>query len=130
MTVTLNTSFGSHIHGTPNVSAWEFPVSRQVFFGTLGEYALYGKASGRWILIPWHMTGYTTLANLQAALNTLAGRLAETGTLTVDLGGGDSTAFNTCTFEGFEPDENPWKDGSGVNGWQVRGNLRFRQKGQ
>jgi hypothetical protein len=39
----------------------------------------------------------------------------------------DGLEFLNVIFNGFEPEEDPWYDGSGVNGWQVKGMMKFRQ---
>jgi len=128
MSLTLTgVDFGTYIHGTANVPPWEFSVARQRVFGIAGEQTLYGQAHARFITIPYHLYGYSSHANLQTAIASLAADAGTSGTLTVDLGGGDSISFTTIAFEGFEPSEEPWKDGAGVNGWQVRGSLKFRQ---
>jgi hypothetical protein len=123
------TSFGSHIHGTPRVEPWEFDETRQHFFGLIGEYKILGKVKGREIAIPFHLTGYATHLLLQTGIQEFAILQGTTGTLSVEIGSSTST-YDDTTFYGFFPIEDPWLDGSGVNGWQQRGNLKFRQKGQ
>ncbi len=129
MTITFNgVPFNSTLHGTPVVPPWEFQRSSQTFFGVPGEYQLLGAANFRNITIKYEMTGHATHLNLQAGIAQFAIILGFTGTLEVDLGGIDVSSFDNCTFDGFFPEEPPWYDGSGVNGWQCRGELRFRQK--
>ena len=130
MTVSLASTFGSYLHGTPIVPPWEFAVNRQVYYGTLGELSMYSKVHGRNITIPFHLHGFATHVLLQTEIASITSRMGETGTLTVDLGGGDSSTYPYCTFEGMDQEENPWLDASGTNGWQVRGTLKFRQRGQ
>lgn len=128
MSLTLTgIDFGTYIHGTMNVPPWEFSVARQRVFGVAGEQTLYGQAHARNITIPYHLYGYSTHAALQLQIGSLSTEATTSGTLVVDLGGGDSYSFTNVSFEGFEPSEEPWKDGAGVNGWQVRGTLKFRQ---
>lgn len=129
MTITLGAfSFGSgNIHGTPNLAPWDYSDTAQTFHGLLGETHLIGEAHGRDITIPFELTGYSTLTLLLSAVGTMADEYGTTGTLTIDLGGGDAPTLTNCIFNGFTPSEDPWKDGSGVNGWQQRGTLRFRQ---
>lgn len=116
------------IHGTPVVRPWEVSRTAQRFFGLTGEQQLTGSRHVKEITIPVHYTGYATMVLLLADLTTLATyQESDAATLTIDLGGGDSSSFTNCIFTGFSPDESPWKDGAGVNGWQVRGTLSFRQ---
>lgn len=129
MTISINgTEFTStSLHGVPTVPPWEFADKTQQFFGVVGEYHLTGKASGRWITIPFELTGLASHYLLQQEVATLASLIGTNGDLIIDLGGGDSTTYTQCRFDGWSPDEPPWKDGSGVNDWQQRGVLKFRQ---
>lgn len=122
-----STTFASTYYGTPHAPEFDFSRSSQVFFGLAGEYNLYGQAHSRTITIPYYLTGFSTQLALQQARAVLTVAVGTYGTLTYDLGGGDSTPFTFCTFEGFQPSENPWKDGSGTNGWNQAGTLIFRQ---
>lgn len=129
MTITFSTiPLNSEIHGTPRVPPWTFQRVTQTFFGVPGEVQLLGAAESREIVISYTMTGHATQLNLQAGIAQFALALGLTGDLEINLGGGDVTEFVDCTFDGFFPEEDPWYDGSGVNGWQCRGTLRFRQK--
>lgn len=131
MTISIgSTSFGANIHGTPSVPPWEYDRTLQSFFGITGELMMLGAAKGRQITIMLQLTGYSSHYLLQTAVAEMAALLGAFGTLEVDLGGGDVSTFPLCTFEGFFPEEDPWRDGSGANGWQQRGQLRFRQAGQ
>lgn len=128
MSITLGaTSFGNHIHGTAQVPPWERSESIQRFPGVTGAQVLQGAKHDRIISIPFQLTGYASHLLLQTGISDLSVLQGSTGSLTVDLGGGDSVTFTQCIFVGFEPSEDPWKDGSGVNGWQQKGTLRFRQ---
>ena len=128
MTISIGSfTFASTLFGAPIVPPWEFSRTAQTFFGLIGEQNLFGKFHHRYITIPYHLTGYSTHLLLQTQVAVLAVAIGTTGTLTYDLGGGDSVTFTNCIFEGFEPSENPWKDGSGVNGWQQTGQLKIRQ---
>jgi hypothetical protein len=127
MTITFGSfSFGSHIHGTPNVSPWDYSDTVQTFHGLRGETHLIGDSHGRDIVIPFELTGLSSLTNLLAAVEAMASEIGESGTLIIDLGGGDAPGYTPCIFNGFTPSEDPWRDGSGVNGWQQRGTLKFR----
>ena len=128
MTITHNgTSYGTHLHGTAHVGPWERSESVQIFPGVVGAYTLQGKKHHRMITIPFHLTGYATHVLLLSGVVEFGTLQGVSGSLVVDLGGGDSSTFTLCTFLGFEPSEDPWKDGSGVNGWQQQGMLKFRQ---
>jgi len=130
MTITLDsyTFEDPGIHGTPIVPQWEVGKTIQRFFGVVGQYQLTGVRHAHEITIDVHFYNYATMALLLADIATIGTKQETlTGTLTVDLGGGDSSSYTNCIFTGYEPDEPPWKDGSGQNGWQQRGKLRFRQ---
>lgn len=122
-------SFGSHIHGTPRVEPWEFDETRQHFYGLVGEYKILGKVKGREINISFHLTGYADHYSLQTGVADLASLQGLTGTLSIQIAS-STVEYADTTFYGFSPIEDPWLDGSGVNGWQQRGNLKFRQKGK
>jgi hypothetical protein len=53
---------------------------------------------------------------------TLNDEINAAGTLDVD-----GLEFLNVIFNGFTPEEDPWYDGSGVNGWNCKGILSFRQ---
>lgn len=127
MTITCGTfTSGSELHGSIKVTPWDFSRNVQSFFGLTGEFHLHGRLHGRdlsaWIL----PRGYATHALLHTAIESVNGAIGTTGTLTWSVGG-DSKMFANCVFNGLDLDEDPWYDGSGVNGWQVLGQLRFRQ---
>ena len=127
MTITLGSmSTGSALHGSIKAGAWDYARSIQTFFGLQGEYHLIGQQHGRELTawcIPSGYAGHEELHNAIEALNAYIGIY---GTLVWDVGS-DEKSFTNVVFNGFEPDEDPWLDGSGINGWQVRGTLRFRQ---
>lgn len=128
MTITMTTlTTGTNLHGTMQVGPWEYARATQSFFGTVGEYYLFGGARSREISAWLQFTGYASHALLQAALATLQSNIAKTGTVTLTIGA-DSTTFTNSTFEGFTPEEDPWLDGSGINGWNLRGRLKWRQR--
>lgn len=128
MTISMATmTTGSNLHGTMQVGPWEYARATQSYFGTIGEYHLLGGARGREISAWMQFTGYTSHSALQSALQTLQSNIAETGTVTLTIGA-NSTTFGQCTFEGFAPEEDPWVDGSGINGWNLRGRLKWRQR--
>ena len=116
---------GTMLHGT--IKATPFNQSRtvQTFFGLRGELHLQGRPHGRdlsaWLL-PY---GYSTDALLQTDIANMNALIGESGTLTWTFGALTTTYLN-CIFLGFEMDEDPWLDGSGVNGWQVMGHMQFR----
>ena len=128
MTISIASyTFGSTLHGTPVVPPWDFTRVSQKFFGVVGEQNLYGKFNSRYIMIPYTLIGHASHLLLQTEIASIVVQIGTAGSLVFNLGGGDSTTFTQCIFEGFEPSENPWRDGSGVNGWQVTGQLKFRQ---
>ena len=128
MTITIGTfNFGTHLHGTPVVPPWEFSVGTQRFAGVIGEQLLFGSLHGRIVEIDFELYGFATQQLLQVAVALMAAAIGTSGTLTVTLSGSDITTLTLCVFYGFQPAEAPWLDGSGVNGWQQRGTLIFRQ---
>lgn len=128
MTISMvSLTTGSNLHGTIQQGPWEYARASQAFFGTVGEYLLLGGARGRELSAWVQFVGYTSHSNLQAAIATLQSNIGEAGTLTVTIGS-NSTTFTNCVFEGMTPEEDPWLDGSGVNGWNLRGRLKWRQR--
>lgn len=119
------TQLAYSLHGPIKSTVWDRSRSVSTFFGLIGELHLNGMIHGR-NLTAWAMpTGYATHAALQtdiAVYNTLIGTFGDV----VWAVGADTSTFLNCVFEGFELDEDPWLDGSGVNGWSVLGHLNFR----
>ena len=123
MTITLGAlTTGTNLHGTIKAGAYDASRVVQRWFGVDGEITLTGGLHGRelscWLLL----TGYGTHGLLHAALFDLNGYINLSGTLDVD-----GLEFLNVIFHGFEPEEDPWYDGSGVNGWQLQGIMKFRQ---
>lgn len=123
MTITLGSiDTGTHPHGSINAGSYDASRVTQRWFGVNGEMTLTGKLHGRDLSCWLILTGYASHALLHAGLATLNGYINTSGTLTVN-----SLEFLNVIFLGFEPEEDPWEDASGVNGWQVKGVMRFRQ---
>ena len=130
MTITIGAvNTGTHLHGTIQAQPPAFDQVVQSFFGVDGEFHLIGKLHGRdltcWLLL----YGFSTHALVQTGVTLLNALILENGTLshTIDT---NTTTYDDTVFLGFTPDEDPWLDGSGVNGWQVRGTMKFRQASQ
>lgn len=123
MTITLgDIDTGTHPHGSIKAGPYDYARATQRWFGVSGEYTMTGQLSGRdlscWLLL----TGYNSHGELHAGLANLQGLANTSGTLDVD-----GLEFLNVIFNGFELEEDPWLDGSGVNGWQVKGTMKFRQ---
>ena len=130
MTITIGAvNTGTHLHGTIQAQPPAFDSVVQSFFGVYGEFHLLGKTHGRdltcWLLL----YGFGTHALVQTGVTLLNALILENGTLTHTING-NATTYDDTVFLGFTPDEDPWLDGSGVNGWQVRGTMKFRQAAQ
>lgn len=127
MSITLGSlDTGSALHGAIRPSVWNQSRSVQQFFGLQGEYYLLGEKHGR-DLSTWCIpSGYASHEALHDAIETINDLIGVNGTMTWTSGSDIKTFANTI-FDGFETEEEPWLDGSGVNGWQVRGILKFRQ---
>jgi len=116
-------AFENPIHGTVKSGGFEIPIARQQFFATIGEVHLIGQRTGRPLTLEITLENIATLTLMETAIATIAAKVGQTGTLTVD--GHD---FTLCTFEGFAPAEAPWKDGTGNRGYVCRGVLTWRQR--
>ena len=129
MTITIGAfSFGNYLHGTPVVPTWEFSRGIQRSPGVVGEQHLFGSVHGRQIVIPdFELYNIATHVLLQTQVALMSAAVGSNGDLVIDLGGGDAVTFTLCVFDNAEPLEPPWRDGSGVNGWQQKFNLHFRQ---
>lgn len=117
---TLNT--GTHPHGSVKVGPYDYARVTQRWFGTTGELNLLGGLSGRDLSCWLILKGYATHGLLHAGIVTLSDYANQSGTLDVD-----GLEFLNVIFNGFTLEEDPWYDGSGVHGWQVKGMLNFRQ---
>ena len=127
MTITMaSLSTGSALHGSLKAGQWERSVAVQRFFGLFGEYHLQGRPHGRDLTTWCQPYGYANRSDLQDAIDLINTHQGDSGSVFVEIGN-DQTAYDNCVFEGFEIDEEPWLDGSGINGWQVMGTLRWRQ---
>jgi hypothetical protein len=127
MTITLGSvDTGTHLHGSIKADPYNFDSVVQPFFGVQGEYHLLGKLHGRelscWLLL----YGFADHNAVQAGVTALNDLILENGQLRVTVGSNVTTGENVV-FHGFVPEEDPWLDGSGVNGWQVLGTMKFRQ---
>lgn len=123
MTITFGTlNTGSLLHGSIKAGPYDYARTTQRWFGVTGELNLLGKLHSRELSCWLILGGYSSHANLHAAVVTLSDYANQSGTLDVD-----GLQFLNVVFNGFTPDEDPWLDASGVNGWQVKGTLSFRQ---
>lgn len=129
MTITQGAyTFESPLHGVPRgPSSWEFDIAEQQYFGVRGAQILVGQSTARTLEVDILLTGYASHAALQSAIASLATQAGLTGSVTIDLGGGDSTEYTNCFFLGYEPAAPGRLDGSGVNGWEQEGKLKWRQ---
>ena len=127
MTIVLGSlSSGAALHGTINATPWDYSRTTQKWFGVIGEYTLIGSAHGRELSAWCQPSGYASEAALQIAVQAINDFVNTNGTMTCTIGGVTKTYPNTI-FNGFEMDEDPWIDASGINGWIVLGKLKFRQ---
>lgn len=98
------------------------------FFGVIGESHIIGDPHGADLACEYRFQNYSTIANLRTHEKNLEARYGKlTGTLTQTIAGADR-AYKQCTFIGFRSFEPPFLDGSGVNGWVMRGILLWRQR--
>lgn len=128
MGITQNAfNFGSNLHGDLIPAAnFDPQVIVGQFFGVRGEAHLLGDISGRDLTCDFMLSGFGTSALLDAAIKTIEAQMGRL-TGTVSLTGNIVTSQPNCTFLAFE--RGPMMiDGSGVNGWLVRGRLRWRQQ--
>jgi hypothetical protein len=117
------------LHGTVDVAPWNVGKVIKKFFAIVGDYQLTGAKHDKLLTIHnilWK--GYATHLAAQSAIATSATYQEGSGTLTVDLGGGDSSNWTNAIFLGLQLQAPPNKDGSGVHGWMFRGQLQFRQQ--
>lgn len=117
---------GAALHGSIKPGAWAYSRVTQTFFGVVGEQNLIGEKHSR-DLTAWVLpSGYATHLLLHDGIETVNGYIGTSGSMVCTIGA-DIKTFTNCIFEGFETEEDPWLDGSGVNGWMVRGIMKFRQ---
>lgn len=95
--------------------------------GLTGETHLIGKPAGRELFCEYRFRGYSTLALLHAAVQSV--QLATTvltGTLTQTIQGSTQT-FGPCTFLGFQKTRNAFFDKIS-QGYVLDGILRWRER--
>lgn len=127
MTITFSTlNTGSHPHGPIVAGPWDVQRQQQQFFGLEGEVHLVGRATGRSLTNWITLTGYASHSALHTGIETLSAFIGVNATLTMTIGA-DSDTYTTTTLMGFSMDEEPFYDGSGVNGWQTTLRLQWRQ---
>ena len=115
------------LHGELKFSPWDVQVSRTQFFAVQGESELRGDRGGRDIKVEsiWYSapTGYTTAAQLEAAIELLNkdcpinGTLAETGAI--------SRTLQRCTLMGVAIKLGPLP--SAHLGWWAQVEIMWRQ---
>jgi hypothetical protein len=127
MTIAMTTmTTGSNLHGTIQPKPWDESRSVQTWFGVTGEYHLFGRLHGRDFQAWMQFVGYTSHNLIQGAIESMNAQIGEFGTVTYTVGS-DIKTFSNCIFRGFTPEEDPWLDGSAINGWNCRGLLVWRQ---
>ena len=130
MTITLGTmTTGTALHGSIKSTPWDFSQTVQTWFGVTGAAILQGRLHIRQLEAWVWPRGYANHTALQTDISVMNALVGEYGSLvwTNPADGADITTYTKCVFDGFELDEAPWQDGSGVNGWQVLGTMKFRQ---
>lgn len=96
------------------------------FAGLDGESHLVGGLTGRELTCRYLMDGYASRTALKTATDAIHAQTGQlTGTITIT--GNLARTIPKCTFLGFVHEEGRY-DGSGVNGWFVRGLLIWRQR--
>ena len=127
MTIILGAvNTGTNLHGSINAGPYVYDQKVQHFFGVEGEYHLLGKLHGRDLSCWLMLYGFATHKLVQAGVAALNNLILENGTLKVTIAT-STFEFNDTVFLGFTPEEDPWYDGAGVNGWHVKGTMKFRQ---
>lgn len=111
------------------VQSFDLPLVIGQFFGVLGESHITGEPFGRELSCDLVFDGYTGGPDaLETDLRTLDSKIGKlTGTLTEVLGS-DTRTFPQCTFVGYQALGEPFRDGSGQNGWVLFTRLFWRQR--
>lgn len=126
MAITHGSFVFTHDHGdVAPFGPLDMAVSIGQFAGVKGESHIVDKPKGRELGCRYTMDGFETRAALEAAIKQIHDHQGEDGTITIT--GNLARELPKCTFVGFAHGEAFW-DGSGVNGWVVRGMLRWRQR--
>lgn len=127
MSITFGTlTTGTHPHGSITAGPWEMQIVRQRWWGVVGEAHLTGGLTSRPLTTWITLIGYASHSALQTGIDTLMNYLSENGSLVVVISG-NTTTYTNCTFEACTPQDQPFLDGSGVNGWQQTFQLQWRQ---
>lgn len=119
----------NHRHGVLVLGPWDFERQVSTYPGLEGELHLTGKRYGRKLSIDYHFLGFESAALLYTALDIVDQQLLNTsGTLLITGNGSPGQPIQNCTFDGFQPAGPVRWDGSGVNGWHIRGQLVWTQR--
>jgi hypothetical protein len=119
------TAFGGY-HGIMDASEWQQPIQTLYIPGAIGITQLLDYRKSRELSIPWRNHGFSTLALITTALDSLhALNQTLTGRVILNIGG--AVNYDNCTFMGFKHGP-PKYDGSGVNEWWVEGVLTWIQR--
>lgn len=103
----------------------QLPITVAQFAGVKGESHIVDEPKGRDLVCRYTMDGFVSRAALDDAINLIHAEAGKQGT--IEISGNLAREIPNCTFLGFVHQE-AFIDGSGVNGFVVRGLLRWRQR--
>ena len=127
MSITLDSydygwAAGNLIHRSIVNPSYAIQEQVETWHGVAGAAVLYGAQTTRILTLEVTFKGFTTEALLRAHVATVQTHITDSGTLTVD-----SINWPQCAFLGFQPQGQPFLDGSGQHGYVQQGTLSFRQ---
>lgn len=129
MTITHDNFVFTHLAGILQATPWDAPTLAAQRPGLIGVTHLLDESKQRRLACRYTLDGFASEAALLVELEEIGGLINRlTGTVTVDPGGGAPVMqYADCTFAGYI-ERDRFLDGSGVNGWVSRGQLRWIQR--
>jgi len=102
--------------------AYDIQESVQTWHGVTGAAVMFGGQTTRIISLKVTFGGFASESLLRGHVATVQSHIFDNGTLVVD-----SISWPLSALLGFDPDAQPFLDGSGTHGYIQMGTLTFRQ---
>jgi hypothetical protein len=113
---------GNLFHRSIVAPRYDLQEQVQTWHGVTGAAVLFGGQTTRLLTLEVTFRGFATEALLRTHVATVQSHIFDSGTLTVD-----GISWPQSAFLGFQPQDQPFLDASGVHGYVQSGQLTFRQ---
>ena len=111
--------------GVPTLPPYKRSMVVHRRWGLIGAQIIRSVSSTREWTVPATVTDHDTEAKFWAAIVTMDRMQDEAASGSLYLRG---IEYPNVTFQGWEPKEEPFLEGSGRKGWTQRGHVRFLQR--